>query len=595
LSGFQLALIHSRLAVIDLEERARQPFVSSDSRWKLLFNGEIYNYVELRKELESLGCDFVTTSDTEVLLWAWRVWGFSALSKLRGMFAFVAIDLYSKTLWAVRDPFGIKPLFYEANSNAVSFASEISALARASTSKPLPNSSVIREYLMFGAYDRGQDSFFEGIRSVAPGSIVEVNFGAGRVDLSVSHWFERPDMALRSSSPMESTVVQVRDALFESVSLQLRSDVPVAVSLSGGLDSSSIAAIYRKLAPKAEIPTFSFVMPGKPGDESQWSTEVSRELNTNHHEVKFSRERFEHDFDDVVLTQGEPFGSLSVYAQYLVYREIHDQGLKVVLDGQGGDEVFAGYAGYPEAVLRSLVADKKMASLVQYLISLMKSDGINSGHVFAKYLHEYGPPQLRRAITEVQTRISGATAMTISSLNLTQGGEADQNFLGSYLNAGVIENRFLIQKLSNSVFSGTLMSLLRHGDRNSMRFSVESRVPFLDLPLITLLHSLPERAFFSNQAVTKPLLRDAMAGFLPDKYRMRPDKVGFVANDFEWLRLMMPSPESILDPLFMIPWIRVDAARSHLLAVWEMREAYSPLTWRLICLSRWICLHFDRH
>jgi asparagine synthase (glutamine-hydrolysing) len=583
--GISVCLIHTRLSIIDLTQSGHQPFQSSDGKWRLLFNGEIYNYLELRQELRALGINFESQSDTEVLLWAWRVWGTGALGKLRGMFSFVVLDLEEKSMLAVRDPFGIKPLFMGQVGSGWGFASEIRALRTMSGTSARMNHQVAYKYLTSGVYDAGSETFFSGVSALPPGHLAVVGFSSGVIDFKVVRWFERPSTSQVQIS-WENAKDSLRHKMEQSVRLHLRADVGLGVALSGGLDSSVLTALIRKIEPEAEINTFSFVSPGSQSDESYWSNAVATHLGTKQHLVAPTGEQVAQDIDDVVYAQGEPFGSLSIYAQYAIYRTARDSGLKVVIDGQGGDEAFAGYFGYPEARVRSLLKAGDLTGAISLLRNWSGYPKHKLSNAIASLLGTYleGNPSLIALVRSTSSKVDPwLKTKVFSDYEIAPGQIALENLLTQ----GPIEHRYLTKRLSSALFSGEMLNLLRHGDRNSMRWSVESRVPYLDLDLVSLAQSLPEQYLLSKAGETKSILRHAMRGLLPDEVLFRRDKVGFEAPDLQWIRQMSDRAPALTEGLEKIAWIDNQIVNQKLQEVLDGKRAYSNVFWRLVNLAKW--------
>ena len=583
--GISVGLIHTRLSIIDLTQSGHQPFQSADGNWRLIFNGEIYNYLELKQELSSIGVHFETQSDTEVLLWAWRVWGTSSLKKLRGMFSFVVVDLVKKSLVAVRDPFGIKPLYLGQVGSGWGFASEIRALRILTGQGGDMNHQVAYEYLTSGIYDRGSDTFFSGASSLPPGHMAVVDFSGAVANLKVDAWFERPS-TIQINISWEEAQESLRQKLEQSVRLHLRADVGLGVALSGGLDSSVLTALIRKIEPDAEIKTFSFVAPGSQSDESYWSNAVSNHLGTNQHLVAPTGHEVSKDIDDVVFAQGEPFGSLSIYAQYAIYRTASESGLKVIIDGQGGDEAFAGYFGYPEARVRSLLEAGNLTGAILLLKNWSGYPKHKVSNAIASLLGTYleGKPRMSALARSTRSKVDPwLKTKVLSDYEIASG----QTTLENLLTQGPLKHRYLSERLSSALFSGEMLNLLRHGDRNSMRWSVESRVPYLDLELVALAQSLPEQYLLSQAGETKSILRHAMREFLPAEVLFRRDKVGFEAPDIQWLRQMSDHASALTEGLENIPWIDKVVVDRSLQGVLDGKKTYSNVLWRLVNLAKW--------
>lgn len=583
--GIQLGLVHCRLSIIDLSASADQPFRSHDRRWLVVFNGEIYNYLELRAELVQLGCQFESDSDTEVLLWAWRVWGERSLGRLRGMFAFVVVDLFEGTLSAVTDPFGIKPLYFTRSKGRICFASEIRPLLALSNQRAEVNNKVVYDYLEFGSYDQTEQTFFEGIASLGPGMIAALDFTDRRLKLSTRSWMSRPTSTSLDVSWSDAQQ-RVLEELRQSVKIHLRADVGLGVALSGGLDSSALTALVKDIEPDSDVDTFSFVVPGHSSDESFWSNRVAEHLRTTQHLVSPSARQVGQDIDDVVRYQGEPFGSLSIYAQYAVYREARAAGLTVVIDGQGGDEVFGGYKGYPEFRLRSLLADGDLRGALEFLSGWRSFPRHSSRMAILRLLGTYLPQSLQSLGVKLVGKESPPPWIRVGVLE-NLGVPTNRPAVYGYPLRDGQDNRQLVKRLSEALFSGEMVNLLRHGDRNSMRWSIESRVPFLNVDVVNLALSLPEEFLVSNNGLTKNVLRHAMRGLLPDDVLFRRDKVGFEAPDMQWLKQMAKNPKDLVDGLSSIPWIGMSGVVRYLDSIWDGSKPYSNQAWRLINLSKW--------
>jgi asparagine synthase (glutamine-hydrolysing) len=501
------------------------------------------------------------------------------------MFSFVVLDLEEKLMVAVRDPFGIKPLFMGQVGSGWGFASEIRALRTMCGTSASMNHHVAYKYLTSGVYDAGSETFFSGVSALPPGHLAVVDFSSGVLDLKVKRWFERP-----SSSQVEISWENAKDSLRQrmeqSVRLHLRADVGLGVALSGGLDSSVLTALIRKIEPDAEINTFSFVSPGSQSDESYWSNAVASHLGTRQHLVAPTGDQVAQDIDDVVYAQGEPFGSLSIYAQYAIYRAAQDSGLKVVIDGQGGDEAFAGYFGYPEARLRSLLNSGDLLGGISLLRNWSGFPKHSIMKAIAALLGTYleGEPKLFALARSIgSNREPWLRTNVLRDFEVT----SSETELDNLRQFSPRENRQLSKRLSSALFSGEMVNLLRHGDRNSMRWSVESRVPYLDLDVVSFAQSLPEHYLLSSTGETKSILRHAMKDLLPSEVLFRKDKVGFEAPDLQWLRQMSGRATLLTEGLENIPWIDKQIVNRRLQDVLDGKVPYNNLYWRLVNIAKW--------
>jgi asparagine synthase (glutamine-hydrolysing) len=362
--------------------------------------------------------------------------------------------------------------------------------------------------------------------------------------------------------------------------------VGIGVALSGGLDSSVLTALVRDIEPEAEIETFSFVSPGQASDESFWSNRVAAQLRTHQHIVSPSATQVARDIDDVVRSQGEPFGSLSIYAQYAVYREARMANLPVMMDGQGGDEVFAGYSGYPEFVIRSMISQGNVAEALTFVRQWSTFPHHSVGHALLRLTGTYLPSSLGSIGAIALGRAPRPPWIKVPVL-AEYGVQSRLPAIYGYPIQKPAGDRELAKRLSEALFSGEMVNLLRHGDRNSMRWSIESRVPFLNDDVVALAQSLPESFLVSPRGRTKNILRHAMRGLLTDDVLFRKDKVGFEAPDLKWLRKMSTHSDFLLEGIELIPWIDPVRAREYLSSVWGGKRPYSHAVWRLINLAKW--------
>jgi asparagine synthase (glutamine-hydrolysing) len=581
----------TRLAIIDLTHGGHQPQTTQDERYSIVFNGEIYNYLELRAELSRLGAPFKSDSDTEVLLQAWALWGEAMLGKLQGMFAFAVYDTLDGTVTCVRDAFGVKPLFFFIDDKRFGFASELSALRLLRGGNTELNSQIAMSYLVDGKYDNGRNTFFSAIETLLPGEILTCRTEPSGPVVRLKKWWRVEDIEPKEV-PFEQAVEQVRHEFISSVATHLRSDVPVGVALSGGIDSSAVAAVVRHLEPEMDLATFSFAATASTISEEPWVDLVNSRLGARAHKIKVQPHDLNNDINDLIAAQGEPFGSTSVYAQYRVFRSVKDAGIKVTLEGQGADELLAGYHGYPEARLRSLIEKKQFASALAFIRNWSRWPGRNWKVLVAQGLAAMSPSlsnnsQLRQFALDL-FKLELDRAPTFVKAPFTQ--EA--------LDASVPMNaefhgRRLSEALGLALGEAGVTSLLRHSDRNSMHFSVESRVPFLTTNLASLVLGLPEHHLVSAKGETKSVFRAAMRGIVPDEILDRKDKIGFETYDREWIRSVIASDRDLLGPIRDLEFIDINAVSDALKSFEEGNPGSSWPTWRIINFSIWYQLTFS--
>lgn len=581
----QLHLGHTRLSVIDLTDAAHQPMASRDGRFLMVFNGEIYNYRELRSELQSLGCHFHSASDTEVLLQAWAQWGQASLARLIGMFAFVVFDRDTNLLHGARDAFGIKPLYYHQDDRNFCFASEIPAVQALRSFAPSLDWQIAYDYLTHGSYDTGERTFFADVRALPPGHCFTYDLGSQ--SLKVHGWWS-PKIAPVQPLSIDDAAQALRCHLLDSVRLHRRSDVPLGAALSGGLDSSAIVGCMRHLEPDATIHTFSFIASGSSVSEEQWVDSMNSHVGAISHKVSITPAELASDLDDMIATQGEPFGSTSIYAQYRVFKLAREHGITVTLDGQGADELCGGYVGYPGPRIRSLLDEGRWLDAAAFLLRWKEWPG------------RAGLDGLKAAVAEYT---NDAAYQALRRLN---GAKACPSWLDGNLlaDAGVAlrfprelppqtgPGRRLVAELARSLHGVGLPALLRHGDRNSMRFSVESRVPFLTTTLADFMLTLPEEYLVSPLGETKHLLRKAMRGLVPDEILDRRDKIGFATPEQAWLMQMAPQVREWLRYPLGLPFFRQDEVLKAFDEVVAGRRPFSWQVWRWINFTRWYARQF---
>lgn len=579
-----IGLAHARLSIIDLTEAASQPFSSVDERYSLVFNGEIYNYRELREELKAHNHKFHTDSDTEVLLAAWQQWGIDSLRKFIGMFAFVVLDKKLKKVTLVRDAFGIKPFFYSYQNDDLFFGSDIRGVIQLVNRQAKPNLQKAYDYLVHGDYDSTENSFVDGIKHLMPGHWFEYDLESGIATKPEAWW--QPDLSVTSVLSFKEAAKKTQELFLESVKYHLRSDVPLGAALSGGVDSSAVVCAMRKLEPSADIHTFSYIANDEKLSEEKWVDGINQFTQAKAHKVYSSGQEMQQDLDHMLLMQGEPFGGTSIYAQYRVFKLAKENGITVTLDGQGADELLAGYSGYPEYRLLSLVEQGKFLA----------------AHRFAKKWANWPGRSYKLAWMYL------ARIILPDSLYAFARKRMGRDFFPEWLNVNYLtkqgiqfsENRNARNKtnkgkrvreaLASSLQGRGLPSLLRHGDRNSMAFSIESRVPFLTLPLAEFLLSLPEDYLISNEGETKHAFREAMRGIVPDSHLDRKDKIGFATPESQWLLGMAEEIKQWIEQSPEIEFINKEEILKEFHEVETGKRKFDQRVWRWVNYLRWYTL-----
>lgn len=517
-----VAFAFRRLAILDLSPAGNQPMSDPSGRYRLMHNGEIYNYRELRAELEGKGHRFHTGTDTEVILAAYTEWGESCLRRFNGMWAFAIWDSETRSLFASRDRFGVKPFYYHRDGTRLLFASEPKALLAGGVNR-IANPRVIRDYVQQGYLDHTAETFFEGIVRLAPAH--SLTFDADGLRLS-RYWSLEP-----RDSPEGDAAEAVREMLFDAVRLRLRSDVPVGTCLSGGLDSSAIVRIVDRLL-RTEAhnarqvgdrqQTFTAFFEDRSVNERPFAEAAIADTRTKPHWVTFDADGLVGNVLSIVEAQDEPFGSTSMIAQWYVMREAKRAGLTVMLDGQGADEIFAGYHGYFAPFFADLLAAGRFGALRQELMAYRRLHGASHAHLANLVVRRFMPERIRWI---ARGRAQGGSSLVHP--NLPGGYTPEPEDLSG--------SDRLTRMLRLLLTTRGLPELLRYEDRNSMAHSLEARVPFLDYRLVELMFSLRAGALI-ERGMTKAVLRRALSDVLPPLIRDRVDKLGFVTPEARFMR-----------------------------------------------------------
>jgi asparagine synthase (glutamine-hydrolysing) len=505
-----------RLAIIDLSDAAMQPFASDDGALRLVHNGEIYNYVELRRELQGRGHSFRTQSDTEVIVRAYEEWGDDCVRRFNGMWALALWDGRRRRLLCSRDRFGVKPFYYRWDDGRLEFASELKAFDSLE-----PHLPAVRDYLEQGYVDHTDETFFAGIRKLPPAHSLVVDERGLRL---ARYWSLEP-----REEPTDATE-EVRELFLDAVRLRLRSDVPVGTCLSGGIDSSAIVcAVDHLLRTEAENArpvgdrqrTFTAFFEERGFDERPYAEAVVDRTRSQPHWITFGSRELVDVLPSIVRTQDEPFGSTSIVAQWFVMRAAKEAGLTVMLDGQGADETLAGYHGYFGPFFADLLRHGQLRELGAELRAYRTLHGAGVGTTAVALARPFLPERVRWA---ARGRVRGGSALVHPDLPSSTHEHAN-GFDGGYLRRQM--HVILTQR--------GLPELLHYEDRNSMAHSLEARVPFLDYRLVELLFSLGSSELI-ERGRTKAVLRRALGDLLPPVVRDRVDKLGFVTPEAQWLR-----------------------------------------------------------
>jgi asparagine synthase (glutamine-hydrolysing) len=510
-----IGLAHKRLSIIDLTEKGSQPFHYLD-RYSMVFNGEIYNYIELREVLISKGIVFNTDSDTEVLIALYHTYGSECLQRLDGMFSFVIYDSLKNEIFGARDRFGEKPFFYAEFDNKLVIASEIKAIHKAGFKKALNDEVVYRFITTINQHYGGEnndDTIFEGVKKLKRGHTFYYSL-ENKIVKTKQYWdidLSKIDYNISTNDALEKF-----NHLFKaSISRRLRSDVKVGISLSGGLDSSCIASAIHHYKLSKDISSFSVAFPGSPTDESNFQKIVNDHTQIPNHQIVMKEHDYVELIDKVLYHQDEPFGSTSAIAAFEMYKKVKQLNLTVFLEGQGADEYLSGYNYFTHLYLRDKLAKGQLIDFVKS----SKECGMNQGRGLINAMGG-----------AILTMMPGFLSGNLPIWNTTHHiSELNHEFRTKHSNINT-EIRSKMQSHRSILYHETLNSglenLLRYNDRNSMASSIEVRLPYLSHELVEFVFSLPSDLKV-NQGFTKWILRKAYDDKLPSSIIWRKTKTAF--------------------------------------------------------------------
>lgn len=550
--NIQFALGHRRLSIIDVSPAGHQPMCDPEKKIWIIYNGEIYNYLELREELKSKGIVFRTNTDTEVVLQAYRHWGEECVSRFNGMWAFGIYDSEKNILFGSRDRVGIKPFYYYRNASVFAFASEQKALLKFPQVKTGINYTAAADFLAGDVYftEKGEENMFKGIFELMPAH----NF---KLELSTGAFQKRTYYSLKANTSFsafnETKFERYRDEteklLIDSVKLRLRSDVPVGSCLSGGIDSSAIVGIMAKLAGaenkinlggKLKVFTLAFDDPAV--DESKWAKQVVDRTGAEWHRVSPTAGELIKDLQDMNYAQDIPVYSTGTYGQFQLMRKAKEQGIKVILDGQGGDELFGGYEPHALVLRRELF---RRGLLGQYFL-----EASADGKMF------YNLQQSGRDI--VKRKFAGLLPLPIQEFfyraRFSQNSFLKRDVVHEYVysegilsGTAVTASSTLNEALLRDFMNSRLKMYLKYEDRSSMWHSVEARTPFADdHRLVEYVFNVPG-SYKIHRGISKYLLREAARNFLPAEIKNRRDKMGFITPIDAWVRQLRGPFLDLLD------------------------------------------------
>lgn len=585
-----LCLGHRRLAIID-PEHGKQPLETEDGRLVIAFNGEIYNYLELRRELIQKGHPIHSYSDTEVLLYAYREWGESCVDRLLGMFAFAIWDKQEKRLFCARDRIGIKPFYYYFDGKNLAFSSEIKSILASGVVKAESNPEGLQDYLTF-QFCLGEKTMFRNITKLEPGWSMTVCYDQKQLSLNKRQYWD-VSYEVDESHDEKWFVDHLAGLIEDSVRMHLRSDVAIGAHLSGGLDSSTLVCLASTMLTGEKLKTFTGAFSeGERFDETIYAKMVAQSVNADYREIYIKGSEFSDILPKLMYYMDEPAAGPGLIPQYYV-SQLASQDVKVVLGGQGGDEIFIGYARYLVACLEQSLSDSMQNT---------SSGGLSLNSIIPNLpvLQSY-KPMIRgfwqkgvfdswdKRYFQLIDRSEGVTNLYSKSVF-----ESDYSSFSSFQN---VFNRpginSLVNKMSYFDLKGSLPALLHVEDRTSMAASIESRVPLLDHRIIEFMATVPDHIKFKNGNM-KHLFKGVVENIVPKNIFDRKDKMGFPTPLEKWIK--GEAKQFVRDMLLS------DQARQR--GLYDMHEVekaieneheFGRVVWGLLCMETWHRTFIDKN
>ncbi|HUN62721.1 MAG TPA: asparagine synthase (glutamine-hydrolyzing) [Candidatus Sulfotelmatobacter sp.] len=564
-----VGLGNRRLAILDVSTAGSQPMQSKDGAYTITFNGEIYNFKELRQLLEGEGFSFRTGTDTEVILCAYQLWGEECLQRFNGMWAFALLDMRRKRLFCSRDRFGVKPFYYASCNGKFFFASEIKQILEVSGLARVANAETAVDFLEWGLLDCSERTFFEGIYQLRGGHCLSLDLAGPGEPVIRRYW----DLQTEPVQPIrdQEAIEEFQDLFSSAVRLRLRSDVPLGISLSGGLDSSAVACQAKQLCSESPLQTFSACFTDPEIDERKYVSAAVSAIKGISHRSFPEAESFWKNLNKMTYHQDEPVGNPAVFAQWCVMAEARKQGVPVILGGQGGDESLCGYQKYQFFYWWHLCRQGNPQVLRECLMWLRQG---TTSHWTVSAAARYLPGPLRNVLSVTER---------IGTKQIHKMAGSTRPALGS--------GKTLAERQKIDLLVTSIPTLLHHEDRTSMAHSVESRLPFMDYRVVEFLIRCPA-SLKLRDGWSKWVLRESLQGILPEEIRLRRSKLGFNIPEKQWmhtglqngLRSLREAPDlrmsRFIDPMKLSRECRETVERkSHALAPDLLFRAISLETW----------------
>lgn len=583
-----IALGHRRLSILDLSPKGHQPLSSSDGNMWCVFNGEVYNYIEIRKELEEKGYQFNSNTDTEVILAAYKEWGKECLHKFNGMWGFIIVDNEKKNVFIARDRYGVKPVYYWFSPEGYfAIASEIKQFTVLPGWKPQLNPQRTYDFLNYGLTDHTNETMFKDVFQLRRSEAIEFNIEDLKTiieknKLPIYKWYDLKPK--KFSGNIEEAAKEFKNIFVDSVKLRLRADVPLGSCLSGGLDSSSIVCVVNKLLSEKNATslqkTFSACSHEKKYDEREYIEEVIKTRKVESHYIFPDLDILFDNIDELTWSQDEPFGSTSIYAQWSVFKLASENNVKVMLDGQGSDEQLAGYHSFFQPYLTSLLKDFKYIDLYKEIKANKKYYGYSelksAKTIIANFLPDKTLKVIKKKLGESETKTKW--------LNNDKLGAKEVN----PLKKDNPKNNTIKDLSYSQLLNTNLQMLLRFEDRDSMLHSIESRLPFLDYRLVEFVLGLPDDFKIKN-GVTKYILREALDDYLPKKIKERVSKLGFETPEEIWIKKNQEKFRALLNKSIELSnGLLNESVKQEFEDIVNGNTKFSFFIWRIISFGKWI-------
>ncbi len=573
---------HRRLSIIDLSELGKQPMYYKDN--VITYNGEVYNYIELKEELIGKGYQFISHTDTEVILAAYDYWGEECVHKFNGMWSFALYDKKRNLIFCSRDRFGVKPFYYTQFNDCFYFASEIKQFTVLPGWKAKSNNYRVYDFFKYGITNHTNETLFDGVFQLTGGN--NLVFDLDTFTFKVYLWYKPSIQKPDNVNDIIAATKKVKDLFFDSVKLRLRSDVKVGSCLSGGIDSSAIVCAVNQLLKEKGLSdiqeTVSACFVEKEYNEELYIDYITNHTQTASHKIIPSFNDLFNQLDSIVWHQDEPFTSTSIFAQWNVFKEAAEQHLAVMLDGQGADEYLAGYDNFYGILLADYLGKGDFVKFFSEIRAIYDAYGykktVNSIYWLLNVILYRLPFISEDLRIKLKYKISHKTSDW-----LKLSGDNTIKQINRKTNSSLQEMSEILLKTI------TIPTLLQYEDRNSMAFSIESRVPFLDYRLVEYVLSLPND-YKIHKSKTKYIFREAMKGILPELIKNRKDKVGFTTPQEKWVkensqlfrREIEDSCNSLsefIDKNLVLKWYDTSI---------KNQVSFGYNFWNIICFANWV-------